>query len=123
MFKKVYYNKKKITLIKKNYNKLIIYMIYNIVIDDDKFEDIKVVDEIDIEYIKNELKKIEIINSYTKDMLEENNISVNKMADKIEINNNNLEIAYNESKKNIYNKIYISVIGLIMSIYILIKKN
>ncbi len=44
MFKKVYYNKKKITLI-KNYNKLIIYMIYNIVIDDDKFEDIKVVYE------------------------------------------------------------------------------
>ncbi len=39
--------------------------------------------KIDIEYTKNELKKIEIINSYTKDILKENNISINK---------NNLEI-------------------------------
>lgn len=97
-------------------------MIYNIVIDEDKFEDIKVIEEKDIEYIKNELERIKIINDYTKEMLIDNNKDINKVEEKIIIENNILEVAYKNEKKNIMNSIYLSMLGLVMSIYIIIKR-
>jgi hypothetical protein len=97
-------------------------MIYNILIDENKFEDIAVVEDKDIDYIKNELEKIKIINDYTKDMLVESNININKIDNKIDINNNDLQIAYDNKKNNIINKIYMSILGVMMSIYFIIKR-
>ncbi len=97
-------------------------MIYNILIDENKFEDIAVVEDKDIDYIKNELEKIKIINDYTKDMLVESNININKIDNKIDINNNDLQVAYDNKKNNIINKIYMSILGVMMSIYFIIKR-
>lgn len=97
-------------------------MTYNILIDKNKFEDIIIVEEKDIEYIKNELEKIKIINDYTKDMLIESSNNIYKIEEKVDIDNDILEIAYDNKKKNIINNIYMSILGVIMSIYIIIKR-
>jgi hypothetical protein len=97
-------------------------MIYNILIDENKFEDITIVEDKDIDYLKNELEKIKIINDYTKDMLFESSNDINKIEEKIDINNKDLQIAYDNKKNNIVNKIYMSILGVIMSIYFIIKR-
>jgi hypothetical protein len=97
-------------------------MIYNILIDENKFEDITIVEDKDIDYLKNELEKIKIINDYTKDMLFESSNDINKIEEKIDIDVNILEVAYDNKKKNIVNKIYMSILGVIMSIYFIIKR-
>ena len=97
-------------------------MTYNILIDKNNFEDIIIVEEKDIEYIKNELEKIKIINDYTKDMLIESSNNIYKIEEKVDIDNDILEIAYDNKKKNIINNIYMSILGVIMSIYIIIKR-
>ena len=97
-------------------------MIYNILIDENKFEDIKIVDDKDIDYLKNELEKIKIINDYTKDMLFESSDNIEKIDEKNDIDVQILQVAYDNKKKNIINKIYMSILGVIMSIYFIIKK-
>ena len=97
-------------------------MIYNILIDENKFEDIKIVDDKDIDYLKNELEKIKIINDYTKDMLFESSDNIEKIDEKNDIDVQILQVTYDNKKKNIINKIYMSILGVIMSIYFIIKK-
>ena len=97
-------------------------MIYNILIDENKFEDITIDEDKDNDELKNELEKIKIINDYTKDMLFESSNDINKIEEKIDINNKDLQIAYDNKKNNIENKIYMTILGAIMSIYIIIKR-
>jgi len=102
-------------------------MISNIIIDNEKFEDIKIIDDKDIEYLKNELEKIKIIKEYTSELLVDSNIKIDKIEKEniltnINVDNKDLELAYDYKKKNILSKIYLSIVSIFTGIYLIIKR-
>ena len=102
-------------------------MISNIIIDNERFEDIKIIDDKDIEYLKNELEKIKIIKEYTSELLLDSNIKINNIEKEniltnINVDNKDLELAYGYKKKNILSKIYLSIVSIFTGIYLIIKR-
>ena len=94
-------------------------------IDEKNFKDIKIIDDNEIEYLKNEIEKIKIMNECTKEILIENNIKINDIEKediKKNINNKNLEVVYKYKEKNILNKIYLSIISIFTGIYLIMKR-
>jgi hypothetical protein len=102
-------------------------MISNLIIDEKNFKDIKILEDNEIEYLKNELEKIKIIKEYTSELLVDSNIKINKIEKEniltnINVDNKDLELAYGYKKKNILSKIYLSIVSIFTGLYLIIKR-